>query len=392
MNRRFFFSMSSPFSMGCCVAAIAIVVLSLSQVRAQDLDEAIDQELDSATDLDQAADLESEPDMPKTTGGDDLEDIDLEEDEPVQQAAKPAATPVPAATGEIEDELELDEPEDVQATEAPPPQPIVEEPAPKEPTIDEPTVEQPVVDEPTIDEPEAPTSIAREPPPSSDLFDPPNTAFEKRLHSIVGGVRATDDASWDEVLGERRTEIYPVQVGDTLWDISQTFFGDGFFWGKLWSQNGTIENPHEITKGQALKFVAGTEGEPPAIGVAKMKDLKPIGGGIFKVTLNEKPTYREDIEGEITLEEVESGIALETSEIIPAPTLPPPSKRIPLLKELPRSFKFESRDIVDEGFDASGIKGAPAIRANEAAVIIVSSFAADREPESLGKVDEIEAQ
>lgn len=378
-------------------ALVAIVVLSLSQVRAQDLDEAIDAELDSATELDSAADLDSSPPMPKAqTGDEELDEIDLEEEAPKQAEAAPTATPVPETaaqpTNELDEELQLDEPTDPVAEPTTEQQAAEPEPAP---TIDEPTLEpeepQPIVDEP-VPTPEAPPAIAKQEAPQSDLFDPPNEAFEKKLHQIVESVKPTDDYSWEEVIGERRAELYPVQAGDTLWDISKTFFGDGFFWGKLWSQNGTIENPHDISKGYALRFVSGTESEAPAVGVTKLAEVKTVGNGLFdRASSADRPVYREEVEGEITQDDIDSGLA-EMQEIIPAPTLPPPSKRIPLLKVLPNSFVNERVDALDEGYDTSGIKGAPAIRAREAAKVILRSYAVDREPESLGRVDEIEAQ
>lgn len=397
MNRPRLFS--SPFSQRV-LAALAVVVLSLSQVRAQDLDEAIDAELDAATDIGAEADLDAAPAMPQTqTGDEELDEIDLEEEDTSQAQAQPSPTPQPdTASDQLEEELVLDEPApegEKVAEPAPPPAPL------EEPPLDEPMPEpQPVVDDmPDIqpeapvapEAPEAPPMIAKQPQPS-DLFDPPNEAFERKLHKIVENVKPVDDFAWEELLGERRAELYPVQAGDTLWDISKTFFGDGFFWGKLWSQNGTIENPHNISKGYALRFVAGTESDAPAIGVTRVAEVKFVGNGIFdRPGSTDRPSYREEVEGEITQDDIDSGIA-EMSEIIPAPSLPPPSKRIPLLKNLPASFRVDRPEEIEEGFDASGIKGAPAIRAREPATVILKSFAVDREPESLGKVDEIEMQ
>jgi nucleoid-associated protein YgaU len=356
--------------------------------------------LDSATELDSAADLDSAPPMPKAaTDDEELDEIDLEDDTQQAQAA-PTATPQPEAgqtKSELEDELQLDEPMEEPAPEqkvADPVQPTtpVDDSISLEPEEPQPIVEEPSIEPAPVTEPEPPPAIAKQEPERSDLFDPPNEAFEKRLHQIVESVSPVDDYSWEEVIGERRAELYPVQAGDTLWDISKTFFGDGFFWGKLWSQNGTIENPHDISKGYALRFVAGTESEAPAVGVTKVVEAKTVGNGLFdRASGGDKPVYREEVEGEITQDDIDSGIA-EMQEIIPAPTLPPPSKRIPLLKVLPGSFKAEKVDAVDEGYDTSGIKGAPSIRAREAANVILRSYAVDREPDNIGKVDEIEAQ
>jgi hypothetical protein len=41
-------------------------------------------------------------------------------------------------------------------------------------------------------------------------------------------------------------EVHTVQEGDTLWDISDHYFGDPWHWPELWSYNPEITNPHWI--------------------------------------------------------------------------------------------------------------------------------------------------
>jgi hypothetical protein len=41
-------------------------------------------------------------------------------------------------------------------------------------------------------------------------------------------------------------DIHVVQDGDTLWDISQHYYGDPWNWPELWSYNPEITNPHWI--------------------------------------------------------------------------------------------------------------------------------------------------
>ncbi|HEY2734697.1 MAG TPA: LysM peptidoglycan-binding domain-containing protein, partial [Polyangiales bacterium] len=41
-------------------------------------------------------------------------------------------------------------------------------------------------------------------------------------------------------------ETHTVQEGDTLWDISDRYFGDPWHWPELWSYNPEITNPHWI--------------------------------------------------------------------------------------------------------------------------------------------------
>ena len=53
----------------------------------------------------------------------------------------------------------------------------------------------------------------------------------------------------------REPILYVVQKGDTLWDISERFFKDPFFWPNLWSRNPAIGNPHVIYPGQKLRIL-----------------------------------------------------------------------------------------------------------------------------------------
>jgi hypothetical protein len=51
--------------------------------------------------------------------------------------------------------------------------------------------------------------------------------------------------------------IYTVVQGDTLWDISQRFIKDPYYWPNLWSNNPAIGNPHLIFPGQKLRIFEG---------------------------------------------------------------------------------------------------------------------------------------
>ncbi len=51
--------------------------------------------------------------------------------------------------------------------------------------------------------------------------------------------------------------IYTVKQGDTLWDISQRFIKDPYYWPNLWSNNPDIGNPHLIYPGQRLRIYDG---------------------------------------------------------------------------------------------------------------------------------------
>lgn len=68
---------------------------------------------------------------------------------------------------------------------------------------------------------------------------------------------------------------YIIQPGDTLWDICARILGDPFQWPKLWSFNQYITNPHWIYPGNVLRFVPGTETEPPRFEVTKPDEIDP---------------------------------------------------------------------------------------------------------------------
>ena len=70
--------------------------------------------------------------------------------------------------------------------------------------------------------------------------------------------------SGDSVAGLPNT--YIVQEGDTLWEISQAFLGDPYYWPRLWSVNSQITNPHWIYPGNAIYFRMGDDLNPPRVG------------------------------------------------------------------------------------------------------------------------------
>ena len=58
---------------------------------------------------------------------------------------------------------------------------------------------------------------------------------------------------------------YEVMEDDTLWGISRTLFGTGFYYSKIWSLNPYITNPHQIEPGMVLTFSLGSEQALPEI-------------------------------------------------------------------------------------------------------------------------------
>lgn len=57
----------------------------------------------------------------------------------------------------------------------------------------------------------------------------------------------------DRVPDESRL-YYTIQRGDTLWDLSDKFFGLPWAWPELWQQNKEIPNPHLIYPGKCIQL------------------------------------------------------------------------------------------------------------------------------------------
>ncbi len=60
-------------------------------------------------------------------------------------------------------------------------------------------------------------------------------------------------------------ETHEVVKGDTLWDLSQKYLGNPWYWPKVWSYNPQINNPHWIYPGDEVRFFPGNgDAEAPA--------------------------------------------------------------------------------------------------------------------------------
>jgi len=117
----------------------------------------------------------------------------------------------------------------------------------------------------------------REDNPEESMFisfeadNEPDEADEQKIFEIFDefyGRRVTDD-EWVEIAGDRISEEYSIQSGDSLWDLSEAFFGNGHFWPKLWQLNSEITNPHKVEISSILRFYVGTLSEEPIMAVAE---------------------------------------------------------------------------------------------------------------------------
>ena len=76
-----------------------------------------------------------------------------------------------------------------------------------------------------------------------------------------------------------------VDTGDTLWDISEKYLGNPWYWPKVWSYNPAIENPHWIYPGDEIRL-------SPDGGEFEAEERKDL-GDVSRGTL-ERPDYGED--------------------------------------------------------------------------------------------------
>jgi len=68
-------------------------------------------------------------------------------------------------------------------------------------------------------------------------------------------------AQGDIELNPAHPDTYVVEQGDTLWDISNMFLKDPWFWPEIWYVNPQVENPHLIFPGDTLNLVY-IDGQP----------------------------------------------------------------------------------------------------------------------------------
>lgn len=102
---------------------------------------------------------------------------------------------------------------------------------------------------------------------------------ERFFHQIYTRFNSTPTPveSWNTMLQRLQVNVYTVQEGDTLWDISQTLFADPNFWPKIWAMNADkIYNPHQITPDQEVLFYPGSSELPPSLAPAADGKLPPL--------------------------------------------------------------------------------------------------------------------
>lgn len=201
---------------------------------------------------------------------------------------------------------------------------------------------------------------------ASSVSQAQSTSFEERMHTIYKSSYSEEvsDDFWMEYIQSINTRSYVVRSGDTLWDLSTVFFGDGNYWSKIWSYNAEITNPHFIKVGQKIRFFTGTVDEPPGVemeektpldsrGVEKMVDpvLENLPKGFVPVKTEEVTEVEEEADPEVTQAEGGGPVKKMTSGrtkkvrakrvggLYPgAPAIPPPKHLSKPPRPLPNSF------------------------------------------------------
>lgn len=260
--------------------------------------------------------------------GDDLDKEFMADDQP-------KAAPTPKTEAAPEPEIQVPEAEPAQTPEAPPPPP-----APPQPEA-------------------APPTVATQP------SDEPNVALEKRLHDIYLKYQQNkiDDSQWMSIVSDKRTEEYKIQSGDTLWDVSQTFFGDGNFWPKVWSMNSEITNPHFIVPGNSIVFTPGDFAHAPKVAINEG---------------SETPTTTQTAEA-----------APESAEDVEIP--PPTHVSRPVLKKIPPSFPLFASQIRKNG-DLEGFDSEMRIQPTIPRETLIPEYMVDNQLPRMGKILETEGE
>lgn len=90
----------------------------------------------------------------------------------------------------------------------------------------------------------------------TDSFD---MNVSKGGSTVVGNPSGTAVLSdgGNELRGRPVPPIHLVRHGDTLWDLSDGYYGNPWQWPKIWSQNPQVKNPHWIYPGDQLRMLPG---------------------------------------------------------------------------------------------------------------------------------------
>jgi len=84
-----------------------------------------------------------------------------------------------------------------------------------------------------------------------------------------GGTAVISDSGGGMVRPLSPPSIHLVRRGDTLWDLSGTYYGNPWQWPRIWSKNPQVENPHWIYPGDQIRMGPGGGDDGDAAMTAK---------------------------------------------------------------------------------------------------------------------------
>ena len=216
-------------------------------------------------------------------------------------------------------------------------------------------------------------------------FSPPvvwaqSSSYENEFFNIYKNYHSqpTSQEQWLQILGDGDGEYYKIRSGDTLWDISQTLFGDGHFWTKVWSQNQNIKNPHLLKTGGKIVFIPGSESSAPVYGVLEERVLSKKS----ESSSNDGGSEVEEVEvtevGDTEVEVTENRVEL-----------PPPVKALkPVLKKIPPSLPEIKGD--PKLFGAFGIDIVPFNRPPSFDYRYIGHYISEFKPRPIGEIVALE--
>lgn len=177
---------------------------------------------------------------------------------------------------------------------------------------------------------------------SAAVDDLSNKTLEKRLHSIYVNhySKSVLDSDWFNIIEAIESQTYTVLPGDTLWGISEIYFGEGNYWSKLWSVNKSITNPHLIFAGDVIHFHTGSFKKPPGI------EVESSSGAVLTDGSNDETTESAD-SGENSMDQ-QNVTALPLPDVFRSRNL---QKRVvdPIIEFVPRPERVYKDELVLNG-------------------------------------------
>lgn len=231
----------------------------------------------------------------------------------------------------------------------------------------------------------------------------PDLQFEANLHDIYVRYHSESmtDEQWDYIAGAKLSEVYTIQKGDTLWDLSRTFFGDGNYWPKIWAVNSAITNPHLIEPQNVIRFILGSENEPPMFTISEGKKDGDVSGIAEEenVDITLEDTQIEDLTKEVgelekelnqEFSEAELEDEFMTDEEIEGLVIPPPETIIrPVTQVFPPSLP-QWKTLADSVLESTTITMVGNKKELKTPIVNLSYYIDENQPEGIGKVVGVE--